>query len=199
MRPSGAAGRAKEGSGGCEPHDSSFTYEAALIECAAGSKSGLARIYANEAAQLREFAGRIVRNRYYAEDIIHDAFAQILRDAGSFDPARGPARAWIYAVVRNTALKSIRHSDREVAVEAGLLSSICNQRQTSNVSSSHLAEITAAQCYLEKLEPKRRASLILAIVDGRTHAEIAQYLGVPIGTVKAWIRRELIVLRQQLR
>jgi RNA polymerase sigma-70 factor (ECF subfamily) len=39
----------------------------------------------------------------------------------------------------------------------------------------------------------------MAIVDGRTHAEIAQYLGVPIGTVKAWIRRELITLRDRLK
>ena len=52
---------------------------------------------------------------------------------------------------------------------------------------------------LEAIEPRRRASLIMAIIDGRTHAEVAAYLGVPLGTVKSWIRRELVALRAQLK
>ena len=51
---------------------------------------------------------------------------------------------------------------------------------------------------LDQLEPKHRASLLLAIIDGRTHEEIAEYLRVPVGTVKAWIRRELVAMRRQL-
>jgi RNA polymerase sigma-70 factor, ECF subfamily len=51
---------------------------------------------------------------------------------------------------------------------------------------------------LDQLEPRRRASLLLAIIDGRTHEEIAKYLHVPLGTVKGWIRRELVAMRRQL-
>jgi RNA polymerase sigma-70 factor (ECF subfamily) len=173
--------------------------EAALLDCAAGRRAGVATLYAYEANKLRAIARRIVRSRERADDVIHDAFAQILRDAKSFDPSRGSARAWVYTIVRNTALKALHTANREVAVENNRLHSMCDGRQQADGEPPSRADDYAAlRICLEKLEPKRRASLVLAIVDGRTHAEIAKYLRVPIGTVKAWIRRELISLRDQL-
>ena len=69
-------------------------------------------------------------------------------------------------------------------MEDDQLFAICNREQT-------LADAD--------LQSRRRASLILAIIDGRTHAEISKYLGIPVGTVKAWVRRELIALRERLK
>ena len=179
--------------------DHALNYEAALLACASGSQAAVGRIYVADGPRLRDAALRIVHDRDRAEDVIHDAFVQILRDAKSFDPARGSARGWIYAIVRNTALKSRHRAGREIAVDDEMLSSLSNQREDTAEPSPHLAEGAALRAHLEALEPRRRASLILAIVDGRTHAEIAAYLGVPIGTVKSWIRRELVVLREQLK
>ena len=179
--------------------DQELNYEAALLACANGSQSAVGRIYVADGPRLREVALRIVHDRDRAEDVIHDAFAQILRDAKAFDPARGSARGWIYAIVRNTALKSRHRASREIAVNDETLSSLSNQREDTAEPSPYLAEGAALRAHLEALEPRRRASLILAIVDGRTHAEIAGYLGVPIGTVKSWIRRELVVLRERLK
>jgi RNA polymerase sigma-70 factor, ECF subfamily len=174
-------------------------YEEALRECAAGSPSAIASIYTSEGPRLRRVARRIVRDDDHAEDVIHDAFAQILRDAKGFDPTRGSAQSWIYAIVRNTALKKLRTAGREVTVEDEQLLAICDQQQLLTHPSPRVTDGAALRRCLEELEPKRRASLILAIVDGRTHAEIAQLLQVPIGTVKAWIRRELIALRERLK
>jgi RNA polymerase sigma-70 factor (ECF subfamily) len=198
MRPSGVADSQAEKHGAGSALPDRLNYEAALLECAAGRRSAVGRIYAHEAGRLREVARRIVRNQDRAEDVIHDAFAQILRDAGNFDPGRGSARAWIYAIVRNTALKTLHRAAREIAVEDDKLLSLCDQQQNVVQAPSRFAENALLRSCLEELEPRRRASLILAIIDGRTHAEIAQYLGVPIGTVKAWIRRELIALRERL-
>jgi RNA polymerase sigma-70 factor (ECF subfamily) len=181
-----------------EDFDSALNYEAALADCAAGSTSAVAQIYVAESVQLRAFARGIVRNRDRAEDVIHDAFVQILRDAKHFDPSRGAARSWIYAIVRNTALKSQRSAHREVFADDEGLQSFCDQPQPVADSATRLAENVDLRSCLEQLEPRRCASLILAIIDGRTHTEIAEYLGVPMGTVKAWIRRELIALRKRL-
>jgi RNA polymerase sigma-70 factor, ECF subfamily len=65
-----------------------------LLECASGSQSGVGK-NAREKDRLRAVAHRIVRDVSRAEDVIHEAFAQILRDAKSFDPARGSAGGWI--------------------------------------------------------------------------------------------------------
>jgi RNA polymerase sigma-70 factor (ECF subfamily) len=180
------------------PHGILTNYESALLECAAGRVSGISRIYTNEARNMHMVAWRIVRDHGHAEDVIHEAFAQILRDARSFDPARGSARAWIYTIVRNTALKLRQNSGREVTLEDEKLQKIWEQPpQLADAASSIAASADLRAC-LEALDPRHRASLILAIIDGHTHSDIAKYLNVPVGTVKAWIRRELIALRKRL-
>ncbi|MCK1718290.1 sigma-70 family RNA polymerase sigma factor [Bradyrhizobium sp. 141] len=189
---------------GAARHDSYFNretalnYETALLECASGSQSAVGKIYAREKEQLRAMAHRIVRDRSRSEDVIHDAFAQILRYAKNFDPARGSARGWIYAIVRNTALKMRQNARRELALEDDALNAICAREQIVPNPAACIPDSMTLRTMLDQLEPQRRASLLLAIVDGRTHEEISQYLRVPVGTVKAWIRRELVAMRRQL-
>ena len=178
--------------------EKALNYETALLECASGSQSAVGQIYAREKDQLRAVAHRIVHDVSRAEDVIHDAFAQILKDAKNFDPARGCARGWIYAIVRNTALKMQKNARRELTLESGALSAICEREQTVPNPASCIPDSMALRTMLDQLEPKRRASLLLAIIDGRTHEEVAEHLRVPVGTVKAWIRRELVAMRRQL-
>lgn len=180
---------------GCE---TALNYEAALLECAAGSQSGVGKIYALEKDRLHAVARRIVRDTSRAEDVIHDAFAQVLRCAKDFDPARGSARGWIYTIVRNTALKVQGNAKRELTLEDNTLSAICEREQTGGNPASCIPDSMTLRTMLDQLEPMHRASLLLAIIDGRTHEEIAEYLGIPVGTIKAWIRRELVAMRRRL-
>jgi RNA polymerase sigma-70 factor (ECF subfamily) len=198
MHPSAAYGKSAQSRSGAARVDTPFDYEAALLECASGSQSAVGKIYAREKDQLRAVAHRIVHDMSRAEDVIHEVFAQILRDAKNFDPARGSARGWIYAIVRNTALKMRENARREFALEDDTLNAICEREQTVPNPASCIPDAMALRTMLDQLEPKHRASLLLAIIDGRTHEEIAQYLRVPVGTVKAWIRRELVAMRRQL-
>ena len=179
--------------------EATLNYETALLECASGSRSAVGAIYAREKHQLRAVAQRIVHDMSRAEDVIHEAFAQILRDAKNFDPARGSARGWIHAIVRNTALKMRQNARRELALGDDTLNSICERKQSAAKNpASCIPDSMTLRTMLDQLEPKHRACLLLAIIDGCTHQEIAQYLGVPVGTVKAWIRRELVALRRQI-
>ena len=180
------------------PPETSWDCEAALLECAAGRGNAAEFIYRSEVHRLHAVARRIVQSRERADDVIHDAFLQILRDAPSFDPKRGSARAWIYAIVRNTALKNREKAKREIAVEDEALFAMQDAERLAEPAPRVADYATLRNC-LDALEPQRRATLILAIVDGRTHAEIATYLGVPLGTIKSWIRRELVALREQLK
>jgi RNA polymerase sigma-70 factor, ECF subfamily len=178
--------------------ETALNYETALLECASGSRSAVGKIYAREKDQLRAVAHRIVHDMSRAEDVIHDAFAQILRDAKNFDPARGSARGWIYTIVRNTALKMRKNARRELAFEDDTLKAICEREQAVPNPASCIPDSMALRSMLDQLEPRHRASLLLAIIDGSTHQEIAEYLRVPVGTVKAWIRRELVAMRRHL-
>jgi RNA polymerase sigma-70 factor, ECF subfamily len=175
-----------------------FNYERALLECASGSQQAVGEIYAREKDQLRAVAHGIVQDMSRAEDVIHDAFALILRFARDFDPERGSARGWIYAIVRNRALKTREKARRELAFEGDTLSAICERGEHVPNPASCIPDSMALRTILDQLEPNRRASVLLAIIDGRTHEEIAGYLRVPVGTVKAWIRRELMAMRRRL-
>ena len=178
--------------------ETTVDYERALLECASGSNSAVGEIYVREREQLRAVAHRIVHDMSSAEDVIHDAFAQILRSSKDFDPARGCARGWIYTIVRNTALKMQAKARREFALKDDTLNAICEREQIIPNPACGIPDSMALRAVLDHLEPNRRASLLLAIIDGRTHGEIAEYLRVPVGTVKAWIRRELMAMRRQL-
>jgi RNA polymerase sigma factor (sigma-70 family) len=165
---------------------------AALTRCAGGDRSALRMIYDMEASRMTGVAFRILRRRDLAEEAVHDAFVRIWRSARTFDPARGEARTWIYAVLRNRALTILRDESKipvsddesgwpEISVET---------------SFSQLPEASALRRCLEKLDLKRRAAVVLAYAHGMSHGELAGKLGVPLGTAKSWTRRGLLSLQE---
>lgn len=167
----------------------------ALAACARGDRAALRSIYDREAPKLLAVALRIVRRREVAEEVVQDAFMQIWRRADSFDPALGSARSWIFAVVRNRALNQIR-DERHVAVEDETLEAAAARDGEVDDAFERLAETSSLRRCLAGLEPERRRAILLAYVAGLTHGEIAGRLGTPLGTVKAWIRRSLLSLRE---
>lgn len=159
------------------------------------------RLYEQEGSRLLGVAMRIVRQRALAEDILHDACVKIWTRAASFDAARGSARGWIYSVVRNLALNAVRDASRHVDVDEDT-----TQALEADMSVQAYQEVAQAfelnaslgrlQHCLAGLDPARRNCVLHAYVDGCSHGEIAERLGAPLGTVKAWIRRSLVSLRE---
>ncbi len=179
------------------PTIAAFDHEAALAACARGDRSALKRLYDVEARQMLGVALRIVRQRQLAEDVVQDAFIKVWERAASFDPQRGSARGWLYSVVRNRALNEVRDNGPQITLDEAALEGIDlqNAQQAGNAMGIH-AELGPLFACLEQLDAPKRSSIVLAYVDGCTHAEIAQRLATPLGTVKAWIRRGLQSLRE---
>lgn len=161
------------------------------------------RLYEHEGPRLLAVALRIVRQRALAEDIVHDACVKLWTHASGFDASRGSARGWIYSVVRHLALNAVRDNNRDVAVdddtactlEADM--SLNAYREQLAFADRHASLGQLQQC-LETLPPERRECILHAYLDGCTHPEIAQRVGAPLGTVKAWIKRSLAALRECL-
>ena len=172
--------------------ESCFDHHACLLACARGERPALRDLYEQESARLLGIARRIARNDALAQDIVHDAFIRIWNGAGSFDPARGSARGWIYSVTRHLALNHVRNRAREVSVD--------EHDETVDPELENTYEFSGRSdrifLCLERLEPARRSCIVHAYVDGYTHAQISQKLGTPLGTVKAWIKRSLAALRE---
>lgn len=140
---------------------------------------------------------RITRRRELAEEVLHDAFVQIWRKAATFDAALGSARGWIYTVVRHRALNAVRSSGRIVAADEGALVALADAQAGWRAGEREIDAGALAEC-LGRLDDQKRTCVMLAFVDGYTHEELAQHLDAPLGTVKSWIRRALLALRECL-
>ena len=172
-----------------------FDYESALLACARGDRAALRSIYEWEAPRLLGLAMRILRRRDLAEDAVHDSFLQIWEKSGSFDPGRGSARGWIYTVVRHRAINMVRDRGRDDPLDDAQLNELPAEGSDPVALTAALSDAAALARCLEQLDLPKRTSIILAYVEGCSHAEIAARLKVPLGTAKAWVRRGLQALR----
>jgi RNA polymerase sigma-70 factor (ECF subfamily) len=172
-----------------------FDYAGTLNACARGDRAALRRLYDEEAGRMIAVAQRIVRRRDLAEEVVQDAFIQIWRKADSYNAEIGSARSWIYTIVRNRSLNLIRDGAREDLVDAETLDRVRDQDSEITDAFERLSKSSALRRCLETLEPEKRKSLLLSYVAGYSHGEIAAHLRVPLGTVKSWVRRGLLALR----
>ena len=180
------------------PETSGLDYEALIEACAGGDRAALRRLFEADAGRLIAVARRIVRRHDLAEEVVQDAFIQIWRHAGRYDPERGSARGWVYTIVRNRALNVIRDSAREHLIGDDELNEIRDRDQTVEDAFDRLAADSRLRFCLEQLEETKRRSLLLGYVAGFSHGEIAGKLGVPLGTAKSWVRRAVNALRECL-
>ena len=165
---------------------------AALARCAAGERSALRVIYDIEAGRMVGVARRILRRQDLAEEAVQDAFMRVWRAARSFDPQKGAARSWLYAILRNCALTILRDEGRFISDDEA----IEEAAPATESALAHLPETSALRRCLEQLDGQRRAVVVLAYVHGLSHGELAGKFGVPLGTVKSWVRRSLISLQE---
>ncbi|UQI42112.1 sigma-70 family RNA polymerase sigma factor [Vreelandella venusta] len=178
-----------------------FDYADALARCARGEQAALHQLYRQEGARLLGVVMRIVKDRGMAEDIVHDACLNIWQRADSFDPERGSARTWIFSIARHLALNAIRQREREIRVDIddpGELADDDTYQQSLSTTAEAFDWQTGQQMdeCLQQLETERRNCVLHAYVDGLSHAEISAHTGAPLGTVKAWIKRSLLRLRE---
>ena len=167
----------------------------ALRRCANGDRKALHAIYDAEAPRMLGVATRILRRQPLAEEAVHDAFVQIWQQAATFDPSRGRARTWLYAVVRHRALNILRGEVRTELVDDFEPMNLTSEEEDPEHVMQRLSDTSALRRCLERLEPVRRRAVVLAYMHGLSHGELAARLGVPLGTMKSWLRRSLIALR----
>jgi RNA polymerase sigma-70 factor (ECF subfamily) len=166
-----------------------------LGRVAGGDRGALRSLYQAQSVRLFGIANAILRDREAAADAMQEAFIRIGQRAGQFDPARGEAGAWLGAIVRHAALDHARRRGRETLSDDPNLGD-------DIVQPDALARVLTGDQHkrlhwcLATLEEKHRHGILLAFVHGLSHAQISARLHLPLGTVKSWIRRGLLQLRE---
>jgi RNA polymerase sigma-70 factor, ECF subfamily len=146
-------------------------------------------------------AYRIVGDRTTAEDVAQEAFLSIWRSNARFDRARGSVRSWVLSVVRNRAIDALRRGSTQAPKLDHDDESLLEARPSDERTESEaLRRETASEIKgaLGEL-PKDQSQVIqLAYFGGFSHSEIAEMLGMPLGTVKGRMRLGLEKIRVQL-
>jgi RNA polymerase sigma-70 factor, ECF subfamily len=126
----------------------------------------------------------VLRDATEAEDVAQTAFARALEHRTTF--SGGDVRAWFYTIGLRLAFNELR---RRRATEA---------RASTGEPTWATSSEPDLWIALAELEPRHRAALLLSTLDGYTHPEIGQILGVPAGTVSSWLSRTKERLRELL-
>jgi RNA polymerase sigma-70 factor (ECF subfamily) len=159
-----------------------------LIQRAAGGdRSAFEDLYRRYARPVFGLALRRLGDRGRAEDAVQETFASIWRSAGSYRPERGPGAPWLYAVARNAIVDRARsrtETPAEMPEEPSPDTGPADRAEQSWIAwRVHRA--------LEELPEREREVIALAYWSGLSQSEVAEYLAIPLGTVKTRTRAAL--------
>src|SRR5262245_42046980 len=161
---------------------------------AAGDRNGLAALYDRYAPILLGMAMRIIRDRREAEDLLHDVFLEVWRSAKDYDLTRGRVRTWLVIRMRSRALdvaKSARVSRRSGDSEV-------LERMVAEGDVGGSPDRQRVRAALAELTQDQRQVLELGYFEGLSCSQIAERIGIPIGTVKSRLAAGLAKMRQAL-
>jgi RNA polymerase sigma-70 factor (ECF subfamily) len=177
------------------PPDDSATDAELLARVGERDREAFELLYGRYVRSVFGLALRRLGDRGHAEDAVQEAFAAIWRSASTYRPERGAAGGWLYTVARNAIVDRLRRSgpatDAELPELASLDPGPAQQAEASEVAwRVHRA--------LEELPPREREVIELAYWSGLSQSEVAEYLHLPLGTVKTRTRSALAHLASEL-
>jgi RNA polymerase sigma-70 factor (ECF subfamily) len=166
-----------------------------LADFLARNGSGLEAVYRAYRTPLFSVARHVLGNDDDAADCVHDALMRVWERAGSYRPERGSLRAFLMACVRNEALTRKRNANRHLRIEARLARS---EPPAYEFEVDDTVERDRLRRALAALPSEQRAALDLTYLHQLTHAQTAERLGEPLGTVKGRLRLALSKLQAAL-
>jgi RNA polymerase sigma-70 factor (ECF subfamily) len=171
---------------------------ALLARIVARDEHAVEELYARYSGPLYSLAYQVTKAERFAQDVVQEVFVALWRDASRFDPSRGAVAPWLFSLARHKAIDLVR---REANV----------RKHTADVDLElrHAEDDTDHEAWLRirrdrvheairELTPIQREALDLAFFGGLTHVEVAEQLGIPLGTAKTRIRSALLRLRDVL-
>jgi RNA polymerase sigma-70 factor (ECF subfamily) len=166
-----------------------------LARVAEGDREAFELLYRRYVRPLFGLALRRLGDRGHAEDAVQEAFAAIWRSASTYRPERGAAGGWLYTVARNAIVDRLRRNG--LATDAELPELVSREPGPSEKAEDSYVSWRVHRA-LEELQPREREVIELAYWSGMSQSEVADYLGLPLGTVKTRTRSGLAHLASLL-
>jgi len=165
-----------------------------ILRTGDGDRGAFEVLYRRYSRPVFGLALRRLGDRGRAEDAVQETFASIWRAARTYKPERGPGGPWLYAVARNAIVDRSR-ARSETPVETPEEESLADGPPDQAEANWIAWRVHRA---LEELSPNERSVIELAYWSGLSQSEVAQNLGIPLGTVKTRTRAALARMAEVL-
>lgn len=169
--------------------------EELISRVALGEQAALSDLYDMTSAKLFAVSMRVLRTSEHAEDSMQEAYVKIWKNAGRYRVTGHSPMTWLITIARNTAIDRLR-SQRNHADLGDYENSIAATSVTPEQSAIATSEAGRVSQCLDALPEDRRRAITGAYLDGQTYAELAAQANVPLNTMRTWLRRGLLALRE---
>lgn len=178
-----------------------------LARIALGDRAAFATLYRQSRSHLFGLILRINPDRAQAEDVLQEVFINVWRARLDYDAARSQPLTWLGSIARHRAIDSLRRRKAEVSTVSVNLTDDDNEADGDRLAAlpsddagplqllQQAAQARDIEHCLAELSAEQQQCVALAFYQGLSHAEVAQHLAQPLGTVKSWVRRALIALK----
>ena len=169
--------------------------EALIGKTSLGDRHAFSRLYDLTHAKLFGVCLRILHDRAGAEDALQETYMKIWRHAERYATKGTSPMTWLITIARNTAIDKLRaHRDSEDL--NGVVETLASSGPTPEQVAIASGEVGRINHCLEQLEEPRDKAVRGAYLEGLSYAELSEKLSVPLNTIRTWLRRSLISLRE---
>ena len=166
-----------------------------LEDISAQDRAAFRALYSASSAKLMGVLLRILGQRSEAEDALQEVFTRVWLRAGRFDATKGRGMTWMIAIARNLAIDRLRSRQPTTSDDETLAALVDSAPGVESrlVAAGEARRIS--DCFAT-LEPDRAAAVRGAYLDGQSYGDLAARHDVPLNTMRTWLRRSLLKLKE---
>lgn len=171
-----------------------------LNDVAGRDRAAFDALYSAASAKLFGVCLRILDNRAEAEEALQEVFTRVWINAGRFDADRGRAMTWLIAIARNHCIDRLRARTDEVLPDdtGDPFAQMPDPAPGAEARTIARGEARRISDCFDTLEPARAEAVRGAYLDGLSYADLATRHAIPLNTVRTWLRRGLLRLKECL-
>jgi RNA polymerase sigma-70 factor, ECF subfamily len=167
-----------------------------LAAVAKGDEAAFERLYGATRAKLYGVVLRILGKPDLADEVMQETYLKVWQMAGKFDPTIASPITWMVAMARNRAIDITRKKGELSIEEQPEALNVAAEAPTPLARREMTEELKRLLSCLGKLDPEKQRIVLLAYYSGWSRDQLAQKLDIPVNTIKTWLRRSLLEIRE---
>jgi len=169
-----------------------------IAAVAKGDEVAFERLYTATRAKLFGVVMRILRRQDLAEEVIQECYVKIWSNAGQFNPAVASPITWMVSIARNRAIDLVRKRTEASIEEEPQAMDVAADSPDPLARREMSDDLKRLLGCVGKLEPERQRLVLLAYYNGWSREQLAEKFNTPVNTVKTWLRRSMLEIRDCL-